>query len=169
MSCGVGCRCSSDSMLLCLWHRQLQLRFDPYAVDAALKRKKKNRKYYQINFQNGYTSTHICENSYSLILPWALAITIFNIFGQLANKRLASPAYFLACWSSGLQRISRCAWIEGLSREKQRGANLHLEGEGRVEAKEGCVEVRFWSCRNDGKGRELNGEERTPVTGAHPQ
>jgi len=56
MSCGVGCRCSSDPVLLWLWHRlaavasiQPLVWEPPYAVGAALRDKqtdkqKKNKK-----------------------------------------------------------------------------------------------------------------------------
>ena len=49
MSCGVGCRCSSDLALLWLWCRLVATALIqplaqelPYAVGAALKKKKKN-------------------------------------------------------------------------------------------------------------------------------
>ena len=51
MSCGVGRRCVSDPMLLWLWHRPEAIASigplaweTPYAMGAALKKKKKNKK-----------------------------------------------------------------------------------------------------------------------------
>ena len=51
MSCSIGCRCSWDSVLLCLWHRvaaatptQLLAWELPYAAGAAVKKKKKKKK-----------------------------------------------------------------------------------------------------------------------------
>ena len=51
MSCGVGRRCGSDSVLLWLWHRPAAtapvgpLAWEPpHATDAALKRQKKKKK-----------------------------------------------------------------------------------------------------------------------------
>ena len=53
MSCGVGCRRGSDLALLWLWHRLAATALirplawePPYAVDAALKEKKKKKKEY---------------------------------------------------------------------------------------------------------------------------
>ena len=50
MICGVGHRCSSDPMWLWLWHRQIATALigplawePPYAVGAALKKKKRLR------------------------------------------------------------------------------------------------------------------------------
>ena len=51
MSCGIGCRFSADPMLLWLWHRQAAVALIwpqvwklPYAMCAALKRKKEKER-----------------------------------------------------------------------------------------------------------------------------
>ena len=50
MSCGVGCRCSADLVLLWLWHRLAAVVVisplawePPYAAGTALKKKKDNK------------------------------------------------------------------------------------------------------------------------------
>ena len=55
MSCGVGCRHGSDPMLLCLWRRPVatapiqSLTWEPpYAMGAALKRQKDQKKKQQL-------------------------------------------------------------------------------------------------------------------------
>ena len=51
MSCGIGCRCGSDSALLLLWHRPAAVALigplageSPYAVGTAPKSKTKKKK-----------------------------------------------------------------------------------------------------------------------------
>ena len=63
MSCGVGCRCSSDPELLWLWHRPAaaapiqHLAWEPlYTVGAALKRQTKQNKKDKKQKPNGYLS-----------------------------------------------------------------------------------------------------------------
>ena len=58
MSCGVGCRCGSDLVLLWLWHRPAATALigplawePPYAMDVALKRQKTKKQNKQKNTQ----------------------------------------------------------------------------------------------------------------------
>ena len=61
LSCGVGCRCSLDLVLLWLWHRSAAAALIrhlawklPYALGSVLKKKnKQTKKAVTVNMQNG--------------------------------------------------------------------------------------------------------------------
>ena len=82
-SCGIGCRCGTDPMLLWLWHRPAALAPIwppawelPYATCAAIKRKKEKRKWLKLG---------------SLNLRWEWLSTqtrnLCNVSGELGRKQ----------------------------------------------------------------------------------
>ena len=90
MSCGVGCRCSSDLALLWLWHRlaavapiQLLAWEPPYPAGAALKRQKtKNKQKNQLSFPSPLLFSD-CFLSMWLHLKMSCLINCPDLFGWL--------------------------------------------------------------------------------------